>query len=89
LPDARRLGQDNVVALLAGLVLAAGCAASGLNKAGENRARQTVMLTLANLAGLSGELDGFAAQVRRLSAGMMRIDIESAGGSITSISRPG
>ena len=68
---------NRAVALLAGLVLVAGCAASGLNKAGGNQARQTAVLTLANFSGLSGELDGFAAQVRRLSAGAMQIDIES------------
>ena len=67
------------VALLAGLVLAAssGCGASGLNKAGGNQARRTVVLTVANPSELSDELDGFADQVRRLSAGTMRIDIKS------------
>jgi TRAP-type C4-dicarboxylate transport system substrate-binding protein len=71
---------NRAVALLAGLVLAAsaGCGASGLNKAGGNQARQTVVLTLANFSGLSSELDGFAEQVRRLSAGTMRIDIKSS-----------
>jgi TRAP-type C4-dicarboxylate transport system substrate-binding protein len=73
-------GFNRAVALLAGLVLAAsaGCGASGLNKAGGNQARQTVVLTLANPSGLSWELDGFAEQVRRLSAGTMRIDIKSS-----------
>jgi TRAP-type C4-dicarboxylate transport system substrate-binding protein len=73
-------GLNRAVALLAGLVLAASasCGASGLNKAGGNQARQTVVLTLANFSGLSSELDGFAEQVRRLSAGMMRIDIKSS-----------
>ena len=72
-------GFNRAVALLAGLVLAAsaGCGASGLNKAGGNQARQTVVLTLANFIGDSGELDGFAGEVRRLSAGTMRIDIRS------------
>jgi hypothetical protein len=70
---------NRAVALLAGLVLAAsaGCGASGLNKAGGKQARQTVVLTLANPSGISGDLDGFAEQVRRLSAGTMRIDIKS------------
>jgi hypothetical protein len=35
------------------------------------------VLTLANPLGDSGELDGFAGQVRRLSAGTNRIDIRS------------
>jgi TRAP-type transport system periplasmic protein len=70
---------NRAVALLAGLVLAAssGCGASGLNKAGGNQARQTVVLTLANPSELSEAFDGFADQVRRLSAGTMRIDIKS------------
>jgi hypothetical protein len=70
---------NRAVALLAGLVLvaSAACEASGLNKAGGNQARQTVVLTLASPSGISGDLDGFVAQVRRLSAGTMRIDIKS------------
>lgn len=36
-----------------------------------------MVLTLANFLGDSGDLDGFAGQVQRLSAGAMRIDIES------------
>ena len=71
-------GFNRAVALLAGLALAAsGCGASGLNKAGGNQARQTVVLTLANPSELSEALDGFADQVRRLSAGTMRIDIKN------------
>ena len=65
--------------MLAGLVLplAAGCTASGLNKAGGNQARQTLVLTLANFLGDSTELQGFAGEVQRLSAGAMRIDFQS------------
>jgi len=72
-------GLNRAVALLAGLVLAAsaGCAASGLNKAGGNQARPTVVLTVANPSVLALALDGFAERVRRLSAGTMRIDIKS------------
>jgi TRAP-type C4-dicarboxylate transport system substrate-binding protein len=71
--------RGRAVVLLAGLVLAlaAGCADPGLDKAGETGAPQPVVLTLANYMGDSGELTGFANQVQRLSAGAMRIDIES------------
>jgi TRAP-type C4-dicarboxylate transport system substrate-binding protein len=48
-----------------------------LNKAGGPQARKPVVLTLANFIGYSWELDGFAGEVQRLSAGAMRIDIES------------
>ena len=65
------------VALLAALALVGGCAGPGWNKAGETQARKPVVLTLANFLGDSGELDGFAGQVQRLSAGAMRINIES------------
>jgi TRAP-type C4-dicarboxylate transport system substrate-binding protein len=69
--------QRAVAALLAVLALIGGCAGPGWNKAGGPQARKTVVLTLANFIGGSGELDGFAAEVQRLSAGAMRIDIES------------
>ena len=36
-----------------------------------------MVLTLANFLGDSGDLEGFAGEVQRLSAGAMRIDIES------------
>jgi hypothetical protein len=65
------------VALLAALALLSGCAGTGLNKAGGPQARKPVVLTLANFFGDSGELDAFAGQVQRLSAGAMRIDIQS------------
>jgi TRAP-type C4-dicarboxylate transport system substrate-binding protein len=66
-----------VAALLAALALVGGCAGPGLNKAGGPQARKPVVLTLANFIGYSGELDGFAREVQRLSAGAMRIDIET------------
>src|SRR6266566_875615 len=69
--------QRAVAALLAALALVGGCAGPGLNKAGGPQARKPVVLTLANFIGYSGELDGFAREVQRLSAGAMRIDIES------------
>jgi TRAP-type C4-dicarboxylate transport system substrate-binding protein len=66
-----------LVVPLALMALLAGCTGPGLDKAGERQARQPVVLTLANFTGDSGELDGFASEVRRLSAGTMRIDIQS------------
>jgi len=65
------------VVLLAVMAVLAGCTGPGLDKAGGTQARQPVVLTLANFIGESGELDGFAGEVRRLSAGTMRIDIRS------------
>jgi TRAP-type transport system periplasmic protein len=69
--------QRAVVALLAALALAVGCAGPGWDKAGETKPRTPVVLTLANFLGDSGDLEGFAGQVQRLSGGAMRIDIES------------
>jgi len=69
--------QRAVVALLAALALIGGCAGPGWNKAGGPQARKPVVLTLANFIGTSWELDGFAGEVQRLSAGAMRIDIET------------
>jgi TRAP-type C4-dicarboxylate transport system substrate-binding protein len=65
------------VGLLAVMAVLAGCTGPGLDKAGGTQARQPVVLTLANFIGESVELDGFAGEVRRLSAGTMRIDIRS------------
>src|SRR5689334_24616926 len=70
-------GTARPVVLLAMMAVLAGCTGPGLDKAGGTRARQPVVLTLANFIGESAELDGFAGEVRRLSAGMMRIDIRS------------
>ena len=69
--------QRAAVALLAALTLIAGCAGPGWDKAGGPQARKPVVLTLANFLGDSGDLEGFAGQVRRLSAGAVRIRIES------------
>jgi TRAP-type C4-dicarboxylate transport system substrate-binding protein len=63
------------VVLLAVIAVLASCAAPGLDKAGGRQSRSPVVLTLANFNGNTGELDGFAAAVARLSAGTMRIDI--------------
>ena len=65
------------VVLLAVMAVLAGCTGPGLDKAGGTQARQPLVLTLANFIGESVELDGFAGEVRRLSAGTMRIDIRS------------
>ena len=65
------------LAVLAVLAVLAGCAGHGLDKAGGSQARQPVVLTLANFLGDSEELDGFAAEVLRLSGGKMRVDIRS------------
>jgi TRAP-type transport system periplasmic protein len=59
------------------LVLLAGCASSGSNKAGGQSADKALVLTLANPFGNSEEVDGFAAEVSRLSRGTIRIDVES------------
>jgi TRAP-type transport system periplasmic protein len=64
------------VVLLAAVAVLAGCGSSGFDKAGDSPARHPVVLTLANFNGNTGELDGFANNVRRLSGGMMRIDIK-------------
>jgi TRAP-type C4-dicarboxylate transport system substrate-binding protein len=68
---------QRAAALLAGLALIAGCAGPGWDKAGGIQARKPVVLTLATFMAGSVELEGFAGQVQRLSAGAMRIDIES------------
>jgi TRAP-type C4-dicarboxylate transport system substrate-binding protein len=63
------------VVLLAVMVMLAGCGSSGFDKAGGRQASHPVVLTLANSNGGTGELDGFAARVSRLSGGTMRINI--------------
>lgn len=62
--------------LLAVVAVLAGCTGPGLDKAGGSQPRQPVVLTLANPNGQTGELDGFASNVARLSGGTMRIDIK-------------
>jgi TRAP-type C4-dicarboxylate transport system substrate-binding protein len=59
------------------MAVLAGCTGPGLDKAGGQQAGQPVVLTLASFPGNSGELDGFANNVRRLSGGTMRVDIRS------------
>ena len=65
-----------LVVLLAVMAVLAGCGSSGFNKAGDSQPRRPVVLTLANSNGNSGELDGFAGNVWRLSGGTMRIAIK-------------
>lgn len=64
------------IVLLAVMALLAGCGSAGFDKAGDSPERHPVVLTLANFNSDIGELDGFASEVRRLSGGTMRIDIE-------------
>jgi TRAP-type C4-dicarboxylate transport system substrate-binding protein len=59
------------------MAMLAGCTGPGFDKAGGTRARPPVVLTMASFLGDSSELDGFAGEVRRLSAGTMQIDIRS------------
>src|SRR5262249_44087061 len=73
--------QRAVIALLAVLALIGGCAGPGLDKAGGTQARTPVVLRLANFLGDSGDLEGFAAEVRRLSAGGVRVGSRSRRGA--------
>jgi TRAP-type C4-dicarboxylate transport system substrate-binding protein len=66
-----------LVVLLVVMAVLAGCMGPGLDKAGGTRTRPPVVLTMASFLGDSSELDGFAGEVRRLSAGTMQIDIRS------------
>jgi TRAP-type C4-dicarboxylate transport system substrate-binding protein len=68
---------QQVVVLLAGVALIGGCAGPSWNKAGGTSAPKPVVLTLANFIGSSNELDGFAGEVQRLSAGAIRIEIRN------------
>ena len=65
-----------LVVLLAVMAVLAGCGSSGFNKAGDSQARHPVVLTLANVNGSTGELDGFTSNVWRLSHGTIRIDVK-------------
>ena len=74
-----RIARVGALLLVAGLavVLLAGCAGSGSDKAGGKSARKVVVLTLANPLGGSLELDAFVGEVSRLSGGAIRIDVKS------------
>ena len=60
-----------------GLMALVGCAGSGSDKAGGKAARKPLVLTLANPLGDSEEVQGFSAEVSRLSGGTIRIDVQS------------
>jgi len=70
----RRLGVVFIAALLG---LALGGCGGGSDKAGVTRGGRPVALTLANFNGDSEELDGFVADVRRLSHGTLRIAVRN------------
>ena len=72
-----RHGVGLGLAMVLALALLAGCAGAGANKAGGQGPRKTVVLTLANFFPDAQEVDGFAANVARLSHGSLRIDVES------------
>ena len=57
--------------------LGAGCGTSGGDRAGGAPAPKPRVLTLANEFADSGELDGFAHEVQRLSHGTMRIEVKN------------
>ncbi|MBV9002850.1 MAG: hypothetical protein JO304_27595 [Solirubrobacterales bacterium] len=59
------------------LVLLAGCASSGSNKAGGHTAHKVLVLTLANFLPTGLAVGGFAANVARLSHGSLRIEVEN------------
>ena len=65
-----------LVVLLTVMAVLAECGAPGFNKAGNSQARRPVVLTLANVNGSTGELDGFTRNVWRLSHGTIRIDVK-------------
>jgi TRAP-type C4-dicarboxylate transport system substrate-binding protein len=59
------------------LVVLAGCGGASADKAGGESGQQPRILTMANAAGDSGELDGFAGEVARLSGGTIRIQVQN------------
>jgi TRAP-type transport system periplasmic protein len=66
-----------LVVIAIALVALAGCASSGSDKAGGKPARKPLVLTLANPLGDSEEVQGFSAEVSRLSGGTIRVEVES------------
>ncbi len=55
----------------------AGCGGSSADKAGGDSGQQPRILTMANAAGGTGELDGFVSEVARLSGGTIRIQVQN------------
>jgi hypothetical protein len=75
---ARTRGRIRVVGLILILGVLAGCGGSGADKAGGASGQQPRILTMANPAGGSGELDGFVSEVARLSGGTIRIQVQNS-----------
>jgi TRAP-type C4-dicarboxylate transport system substrate-binding protein len=69
-----RIGRVVVLVAAVAFVLG-GCGGSGLDKAGNRSARKPVVLTLAVPFNDPYELFGFDAEVSRLSAGSIRVDV--------------
>jgi TRAP-type C4-dicarboxylate transport system substrate-binding protein len=66
-----------IVGLTLVLVLLAGCTGSSADKAGGTSGQKPRILTMANFAGDSLELDGFVSEVARLSGGTIRIQVQN------------
>jgi TRAP-type transport system periplasmic protein len=64
-------------AALMALMALVGCAGSGSDKAGGKAVGKPLVLTLANPLGDSEELQGFSAEVSRLSGGTIRIHVQN------------
>src|SRR4051794_24909772 len=73
---ADRGAQAALSAATIALVLA-GCGGGGSDKAGGAQKPKPTVLTMANGNGLTGELEPFAAAVRRLSGGTLRIEFKN------------
>ena len=71
-------GHTRFVGLTLALVVLAGCGGSSADKAGGVSRQQPRILTMANPAGGSGELDGFVSEVARLSGGTIRIQVQNS-----------
>ena len=71
-------GRIRIVGLTLVLIVLAGCGGSTADKAGGASGQQPRILTMANPAGGSGELDGFAGEVARLSGGTLRIQVQNS-----------
>jgi TRAP-type transport system periplasmic protein len=71
-------GRIRFVGLTLVLIVLAGCGGSGADKAGGASGQQPRILTMANAAGDSGELDPFVNEVARLSGGTIRIQVQNS-----------
>jgi TRAP-type C4-dicarboxylate transport system substrate-binding protein len=70
-------GHTRIVGLTLVLVVLAGCGGASADKAGGASGQQPRILTMANAAGDSGELDPFVSEVARLSGGTIRIQVQN------------